>query len=279
MFSTSVLINTNESERWSWCDVWNMYVYKSTVVNSLERYLGRTHSRSSFHSPRTKHLESGTQPKCYGLIRWNRALDLWLQEVHLCRALFVFPLHLIPQLLGLRNVSSQNDAWCLVRWQEQKKKTLTHTHTRTLNTHTHKYFCFYWSPWSHYQHAKRGLWLPKVLRRNACFPVCLNSLMFKRRCATTESQSREFHVSFFKQLEQQSVADAEKSTPVNRYIYLLWLYPNVWYLFNCASCRSYKVHFLPVWTQIGGKKLTNPNVLAPAHPQRLNLQPDELTSF
>lgn len=107
----------------SWCDVWHVYVQQFTVVNSLECYLGRTHSGSTFHSPCSKHLESGTQPKCYRLIWWNRALDLWLRAACLCQALFVFPLCLIPQLHGFRNVSFQNDDW----WHKKKKKR-NHSH-------------------------------------------------------------------------------------------------------------------------------------------------------
>lgn len=111
----TIQINAMEAQsEISWCDIWNVYVEQYTMVNSLGCYLGRTHSASSFQSPRTMHLESGTQPKCYRLIWWNRALDLWLQEVRLSQALFVFPLRLIPQLYGFRNVSFQNDAWCFV---------------------------------------------------------------------------------------------------------------------------------------------------------------------
>lgn len=63
--------------------------------------LGRTQSARSFHSPCTKHLESGTQPKCYRLIWWNKALDLWLMAVHLCQALFGFPTILSHSSMGL----------------------------------------------------------------------------------------------------------------------------------------------------------------------------------
>lgn len=66
-----------------------------------ECYLGRTHFVSSFHCPRTKHLESGTQPKCYRLIWWNRVLDPWLQSVRFSQVLFGFPLYRPCRSVGL----------------------------------------------------------------------------------------------------------------------------------------------------------------------------------
>ena len=86
---------------------------------------------------------------------------------------------------GMSLLKTMPDALCV--GNKKKKKTLARTHM---------YLSFFWSPWSHYQHAKWGHWVPKVIRPDAGFPVCLISLMFRqRRCSTTKPQSIPHHFS------------------------------------------------------------------------------------
>lgn len=85
-----------------------------------EYYLGRTHFVSSFHWPHTKHLESGTQPKCYRLIWWNRVLDPWLQSVCISQVLFGFSLYRPCRSVGLGKSHCKmiTDALC---WLKKRK--------------------------------------------------------------------------------------------------------------------------------------------------------------
>lgn len=110
--------------------------------------------------------------------------------------------------------------WCLIPYvfknNNKTQKPLTHAHEQT-HTHTHKHFCFNWGPWSCYQQAKRDLWVPKVLRLNACFPVCLISLMFRwKRCHTTKPRGNKIPCLFSDSLDGWNgwVVKNDKSTAV-----------------------------------------------------------------
>lgn len=118
-----------------------MYVWQSTAVNSLECYLGEHILGVVSTAP---HKAFGKwYPGLYGGI----ARKTFGCKRFICVERYLF----FPSIVsrgtlgsGMARLQTMPDALC---WQRE--------------THTHKYFCFYWSPWSQYQHANRDLLEPK----------------------------------------------------------------------------------------------------------------------